>query len=82
MYNVVRSSSFLPGSSVSLEARFHRYSWMCLSVLVGWVRQFGSGSSCAFSWKLLFPTLAFAAVQQKRSNLMCACSYALAVMQK
>lgn len=39
----------LPGKSVSLEARFHRCNWMCLSMLVGWVRQFGSGSSYAFS---------------------------------
>lgn len=46
------------------------------------VKQFGSGTSEAFSWKLLFPTLAFAAIQQKHSNLMCACSYAVAVMQK
>lgn len=31
-----------------------------------WVRKF-----CAPGWKLPFPTLAFAAVQQKHLNLMC-----------
>lgn len=81
MYSVVSSAGFVPGSSVSLEGTFHSYSWLCLSVLVGWVKQFGSGTSEAFGWKLLFPTLAFAAIEQKHSNLMCACSCAIAVMQ-
>jgi len=40
----------------------------------------GSERSNAFSWKLLFPTLAFAAIQQKHSNLMSALSCSIAAV--